>query len=200
MIKLLRSRLSDPLPGLQAQLELATSGRGSHWVVRPDHKMGGVLILLYPKLGQWYILLMKRTEDGGAHSGQICFPGGRMEKGDSNISFTALRESWEELGIVPSEVEVMGQLTELYIPISNYLVVPTLGIAGKAPRFVPNASEVSAVIEAPLSYLLSPASRTYAEVVNSRGLHMEVPAFVVNGEVVWGATAMMLNELLALMR
>lgn len=200
MIHLLKNRLSSPLPGLNAQLELASIHRGSHWEVRPDHKNGGVLVLLYPKSGSWQVLLMKRTEDGGAHSGQVCFPGGRMEDSDANICATALRESQEELGVNASEVEVLGQLTELYIPISNYLVVPTVGVSMCTPRFRPSAFEVSAVLEAPLDYLLSSASQTYAEVVTSRGLYLEVPAFLVGGEVVWGATAMILNELLALFR
>ncbi|MEO0896149.1 MAG: CoA pyrophosphatase [Bacteroidota bacterium] len=200
MINLLKHRLSSPLPGKKAQVELA-SGRSHMFGHRPtNHRLSGVLILLYPHLGQWHTVFMKRTEDGRTHSGQISFPGGRKEESDPDLYYTALREAHEELGIVPEEVEILGRLTDLYIPSSNYLVVPTVGIVQTKPSFVPNPTEVAAIVESPLPTLMDPANKVYAEVFGSSGFHMEVPAFKVGEHIIWGATAMILNELLVLFK
>jgi len=200
LIRFLKDRLCRPLPGIHAQLELSSRLRADYWLAPPAHKKSGVLILLYPNENDWQLVLMKRSTDGRTHSGQICFPGGRMEESDRDLMVTALRESHEELGISIPSVEILGHLTELYIPASNYLVAPTLGYSQMRPVFLPSPAEVAEVIEVSLTYLLSPQSRTYAEVYTSSGLHMEVPAFKVGGHVVWGATAMILNEFLTLVR
>lgn len=188
----------EPLPGTYAHEQL--SMRGTHQVPELNYRSSAVLTLLYPMAGNWSIALMKRTEDGRAHSGQISFPGGKTERHDRNHADTALREAHEELGIVPSHVTILGQLTQLYIPSSRYVVYPMVGVTAERPLFVPSPYEVARIIEVPLDVLLSPASRGWATVTTSTGISLEVPAFLVEGQIVWGATAMILNELLVVIK
>ena len=198
LIPSLREQLSGPLPGWQAQWELA-SLPGRPRIAPDNHRKGGVLSLLYPHGEELFLVLMKRTEDGRVHSGQISFPGGRMEPHDPDLRMTALREAEEELGIPITEVEVLGSLTELYIQASNFLVQPVVGYAAKRPNFRPSAVEVEEVVEIPLKTLLeTPPAVTPVTVAS--GFRLDARAFLVDHHVIWGATAMMLNELLTVIR
>lgn len=192
----LSDRFLAPLPGSHAHLQLSSNPR--LYVDRPTqtYRQSAVLALLYPVDCQWYMALMKRSEDGRAHSGQISFPGGKAEESDINLTHTALREAQEELGIDPGLVTVLGHLSQLYIASSQYLVRPVVGIASDRPLFDPSPVEVAALIEAPLSTLLHPQTRVWADVKTSQGIPLQVPAFRVQEHIVWGATAMILNELL----
>ncbi|MDX1906548.1 MAG: CoA pyrophosphatase [Bacteroidia bacterium] len=198
LIGALQARLADPLPGQAAQMAMASIQLPSPPPARPDHRKSGVLCLLYPANGDWHLVFMQRPEDGTVHGGQISFPGGRLEPEDPDLTWTALREAQEELGILPASVHLLGSLTELYIPASNHLVFPTVGYAAARPDFVPDPKEVAAVIEAPLAVLLDPDIRTRVSVRLASGLRLDAPAFVVGGHVIWGATAMILNELLSI--
>ncbi|RMG20729.1 MAG: CoA pyrophosphatase [Bacteroidetes bacterium] len=198
-IRALAARLGGPLPGRAAQQQMASRFRSR--LSPPSHaRSSGVLMLLYPHEQAWQMVFMKRTADEGVHSGQVSFPGGRREPGDKDLIHTALREAEEELGIPASEVEVLGQLTELYIAPSNFLVYPSVGYLPYRPAFQPDPAEVAEVIEAPLSLLLHPQTRQMRHIHLRNGLRASVPAFWVKGHAIWGATAMMLNELLELLR
>jgi hypothetical protein len=131
------------------------------------------------------------------HSGQVGFPGGGYDEMDTDLVATALREAYEEVGVHPTQVIVLGQLTPLYVYASNYLVQPTVGWIDYQPTFHTDPYEVAQLLETPLRHLLAPATRR-TEPWTLRGQLVQVPYFAVAGQTVWGATAMMLSELLAL--
>lgn len=199
----LAKRLKSPLPGWESQKKMANIPRVrefDHQVVNKETKMGGVLILLYPRDGSIHIVLMKRTEYNGVHSGQISFPGGGAEKYDKDIVDTALREAREELSIVPSEITVAGKLSELFIPPSNFLVHPVVGITYRRPEFVPEPGEVAEVLEIKLNDLLDPSSMRHKTINIGASLRLRVPCYCLGDRVIWGATAMILTELLDILR
>jgi len=198
LIPALQQRLQNPLPGWQSQWEL-TSMPGRPRVAPDQHRAGAVLSLLYPHEEELHIVFMKRTDDGKAHGGQISFPGGKHEPFDPSLEITALREAEEELGIVQQEVEVLGGLTELYIQASNFLVQPVVGYAANRPIFRPSPVEVDEILEVSVAQLLqTPISMKSVTVGN--GLTFDAKAFLVKDHIIWGATAMMLNELLTAIR
>ena len=135
----LQQELKGELPGLSAQMRMAPPARNAGWVIPDDARKSAVLVLLYPGVDEAaHLVLMKRTEDGRTHGGQISFPGGRWEETDRDFVHTALREAEEEVGVPTQTVEVIGQLSELYIPPSNFLVFPTVAITHSRPAFVPD--------------------------------------------------------------
>lgn len=155
---------------------------------------GAVLLILYRKRGTTHIVLTKRREDLNAHAGQISFPGGRREEGES-LESTALREAQEEIGIDLSHLRLLGRLTCLYIPPTDYEVHPFVGWYDGSQAFVRQVTEVAEIIEVPLSSLLDPENH-FEEAWEIRGYDVEVPFFRAGGHKVWGATAMMLSEFL----
>lgn len=164
--------------------------------VPKDANLAGVLIFLYPVDDQPYLVFMKRTEDGGVHSGQISFPGGKSEKSDPSIEFTALREASEEVGIHSDEVTLLGRLTDLYIPPSNFLVTPIIGCSLNKIEFIADPMEVAEIIEIPLSSFKDKYSRSTAHIFINEGLQFDAPCFKIEEYIIWGATAMILNEFL----
>ena len=142
-----------------------------------------------------YLLFILRKQYEGVHSNQIGFPGGRMEKGDSSLLETAIRESREEVGIDPGQVSVIRSISELYIPPSNFLVTPYLGLYNKTQPFVAQESEVETLIEVPLTEIMDEQVLTTRKLATSYAREIEVPAFELGGHIVWGATAMMLSEI-----
>jgi 8-oxo-dGTP pyrophosphatase MutT (NUDIX family) len=163
----------------------------------PHARASSVLILFYPYADTVYLPLILRPTYPGVHSGQVSFPGGGQEAGDADLIATALREAHEEVGLDPAAVTVLGQLTPIYIRPSNNLVQPVVGYAMARPAFVPDAREVAQLIEAPLPEFLDPANQRIEQwELRERTAH--VPLFGIQNQVIWGATAMMLGELLAL--
>lgn len=155
-------------------------------------RKGAVLILLYPRSGQTHLVLTRRRDDLDSHAGQISLPGGRQEL-DETLEQTALRETMEEVGVRPARVDLLGELTPLYIPPSDYEVHPFVGWHETTPSFVPEVAEVAEIIEVPLSLLLDDGTRQN-ELWTHRGYELHVPFFQVNSHKVWGATAMMLSD------
>ena len=202
LLACLQKRLAGPLPGRPAQALMAPLPRpGWHPDDRPAEpaRESGVLVLLYPHKGSLRLPLIVRPRYDGAHSGQVAFAGGGREEGDANLTETALREAQEELGIAPGDVEVIGALTQLYIRPSNYDVNPTVGWAANRPEFRPNRREVAELMEVSLEDLLNPACfrRERWQLQDRSAL---VPFYAIGGKTIWGATAMILSELLAVVR
>jgi 8-oxo-dGTP pyrophosphatase MutT (NUDIX family) len=200
-VKELQMALKEPLPGVEVQYEMAPVGRDvDPGPGMPRPKESAVTALLFPEDDGVKLLLMKRVEDDTIHSAQLSFPGGQKEKNDKDLLDTALREMKEEVGISREDVEVIGRLTPLYISVSNFMVFPFVAYCDHTPDFHLNRAEVEKVIKADISRLLMPGSKTYRSVTTKYLHNFEVPCFSVDGEVLWGATAMMTHELLEVMK
>jgi len=158
-------------------------------------KIAAVMMLLYPKDRITHLVLIVRNSYEGVHSSQIAFPGGKYEIEDLTYEQTALRETHEEIGIPPEKMEIVKAFTELYIPPSNFMVYPFLGICKDELSFYPDPKEVTAIIELPLTTFLSDSIVVNVEMTTSYAKSIEVPAFKIEKHLVWGATAMMLSEL-----
>ncbi|MBX2963310.1 MAG: CoA pyrophosphatase [Cyclobacteriaceae bacterium] len=156
-------------------------------------KPGSVLILLYPESNEIYFPLIKRPDYLGTHSGQVSLPGGKAEAGET-VFDTALREAQEEIGIHPSRVKVLGTLSEFFVIPSNFLVTPVIGVAEGKPQWVPDQHEVARVLQGRLENILNENAIRTQEIMAAGRYRMLAPHFEVEGEIVWGATAMMLNE------
>jgi 8-oxo-dGTP pyrophosphatase MutT (NUDIX family) len=196
----LRTALGAPLPGLPAQLRMSPDPRpGTERILEADLdcRRAAVLALLYPGTGGLNLVLTRRTEALANHRGQISFPGGSLDNGET-VEVAALREAEEELGIQPGDPEILGRLSPLYIPHSGFCVYPVVAYMAQRPHFTANPDEVAEVIEIPLAHLLSPAT-CFQETWELRGAPVRVPFFAVGPHKVWGATAMMLSELLAVL-
>ncbi len=187
--------LGSGLPGERAHRLMAPSMRGEK---NPGSSPvpAAVLVLLYPSGRETSLVFIKRNAYPGPHSAQVSFPGGRRECSDRSLEETALRETMEELGI-DSRIEVLGKLTELHIPVSNFMVTPFIGWLDHSPRFDPDGTEVQYVIEIPLSRLLDPSCRD-SEILYHHGTVIETPYFRAGEDKIWGATAMILSEVLEL--
>lgn len=189
-----------PLPGIPAQLRMAPEPRTGHkayFEVEDTCRKAGVLILLYPKGGRLRVLLTRRTERVNHHRGQISLPGGEQHTGES-IEATALREASEELGLDLGAVRVLGRLTPLYIPPSNFCIYPIVASIPGPLEFQPQPEEVAEVLEPPVDHLAD-AANVRRETWNYGGQDHEVPFYDFEGHKIWGATAMVLAEFLALL-
>lgn len=156
----------------------------------------GVMAVFYPGTdGNTHLVLILRKTYQGVHSNQIGFPGGRVEEYDKDLEETALRETEEEVGIPQQEIKVIKKLSRLYIPPSNFWVQPYLGIMENTPKLIPQESEVEEILEVRLSDFLDDANRITQNLSTSYAKNIEVPAYKLNGHIVWGATGMMLSEI-----
>ncbi len=198
MIKIQMHRLeeclSSQLPGQPAQLMMAPSIRpsGLEGFDGSNPRSSGVMILLFPGDEGLSTVFILRT-DGGPHGGQISFPGGKQERADPDLSYTALRETHEEVGVNPDHIRVIGKLTPLYVPHSNYMILPVVGFVDTLPEFVPDKKEVAGVIISSLASLFHPGSKK-TMILNRAGLEITAPYYDVSGHRVWGATAMIMSE------
>ena len=192
-----KDRLKGPKPGLRAQLQMITNPRPGHKVfheVEASCIKAGVLVLLYPWKDELYLVLTRRTILLDHHRAQISFPGGRQEEGES-LKQTALREACEELDIRPGSIRILGELTPVYVPPSNFCIYPVVTATGRRPDFRPSTGEVDEVIEVPLNHLLD-NKNIQREMWTIQGTEVEVPFYSYKGHKIWGATAMVLAELL----
>ena len=194
----LKNALKKPLPGIEAQYRMAPSSRGRFPVETLDPStitQGAVLILLFVNEKDIYFPLIERVSYEGPHGWQISLPGGKKDPQDFSLEDTALRECFEEIGI-GQEIEILGKLTSLYIPVSKFLVEPYVAACYlKDPEFIPHQREVKQVIRMKLTDLISDNNGTVGTVTYGNGLSLKCPYYLVAEKQVWGATAMILSEL-----
>ncbi len=187
------------IPGAVAQQEMAPAMRQKAMekldLAEKNPRHAAVLLLCYPKFGEVYFVLIQRPVYEGVHSGQIALPGGKVETEDASYKHAALRETFEEIGVEVPIIKVIKEMTKTYIPPSNFWVHPFLGYSEELPVFVAQEEEVAAIIEVSLEELLADKNIFTDVLTTSYAKAIEVPAFKLNGYRVWGATAMMLNEL-----
>lgn len=199
---ILKTEILKGLPGTEVQWQMASSDRMVRNFPRepgPDAKVAAVLILLFPEKGTVHTVLMQRPEYKGVHGGQISFPGGKKEPSDKDIIHTALREAKEETGLRQEDISVIDTLTPLFIPVSNTIVTPVVAWTSDKPEFNHHPGEVVFLFDAAISKLLDP-SIIATKPMEIHGEKINVKYFDYNGRVIWGATAMMLHELLMIIR
>jgi len=201
-ISRIQKALLDPLPGVEAQHLMAPKLRKTTTELlnaNPVHRLSSVLILLYPDLnGTLSTIFIERPINESIHSGQIAFPGGKMDDSDVDAAYTALRETEEKIGVPVSKINLMGTLSQLFIPASSFLVIPHIGMMESTPRFIPNPEEVRSLIPVHVSTLmkLDKDEKEFSTLYGS----IRAPYFDLNGHAVWGATAMMISEFREIMR
>jgi 8-oxo-dGTP pyrophosphatase MutT (NUDIX family) len=196
----LAARLAQPLPGWKAQVAYQPElSFGRHRGPAPrSARPAAVLIVLYPRDGQWHLPLMLRPLHMPDHGGQVSLPGGMIEPGESSRT-AALREYTEELGAPSEELEVLGKLTPLYLFASNFEITPWVAATRTRPHWRPSQREVERLLEVPLPHLLDPSSVGHVQ-RRQRGLAFRAPCFQWQSERIWGATCLILAELVATLR
>lgn len=192
--------LQGDLPGLASHVKMVSPVRRKVGANKNDTErtQAAVLVLFYLVEDVPHLVYIKRTGDFGVpHGGQLSFPGGRAEEVDESLEHTALREAQEEVGIDASQVQVLGRLSSLYIPVSNFLVHPYVGWLDHKPELTPEQSEVAEILEIPLPHLQQNKNIGETSIQVREDLTIDnVPYYDLFGHVLWGATAMMTSELL----
>ena len=197
LIDTIRERFSNPLPGRAAQYRMAHVGRDFPTPDFSKARKAAVVILLYPDAARetQLVLIQRMFHPKDRHSGQISLPGGKIESTDTSPQAAALRELEEELGVPTNTVMILGQLSDLHISVSNFLVYPFLGVVDKRPNFIPQPDEVHAILETPIKAFLEKSMRRKKDLKLPNGITLKnVPYFDIKGHTVWGATAMIINE------
>lgn len=195
-------RLQQPLPGAAAQLRMAHPARRVVLDTPADAVPSAVLVLFFPLATEWNLVFIERQahNPNDKHKGQISFPGGRYDATDESLAHTALREAEEEIGVPAEAVRLLGRLTELYIPVSNYAVSPFVGMLPYTPTFVPQATEVRTILPMSWQYFQEARPGTTTITLGEKLRLNDIPYFDLHGRILWGATAMMLSELLEALR
>jgi 8-oxo-dGTP pyrophosphatase MutT (NUDIX family) len=196
-IEFLGNRLSGPLPGVEAQLRMAPPMGSERYLKRtPTATEAAVLLLLYGDDSEWHTVFIERPSNNplDKHAGQISLPGGRYEEEDRNFMRCALRESYEEIGVLLPEEQVLGALTPLYIYASDYMVYPFVAFTEQKPDFVIQESEVKSLVQVPAQHFVNPTVK-YTENIAVRNIIIrDVPCYNLMGKRLWGATAMIMSE------
>lgn len=200
LIEILFEELNNDLPGEKAHELMSPSNRPPAKAIAESNikpKLSATLLLLYPKNNEIHFALIQRPDYKGTHGGQISFPGGKQE-GSETLKETALRETHEEIGVLPEKIQILGELTSVYIPPSNFLVSPFLGFLDDTPSFIPDEIEVDDIIEIKVLDLLNEElikkKKIQVGEYTEQPFFIEVPYFELNYNTVWGATAIMLSE------
>ena len=205
-INVVQERLAgDMLPGIGAHMEMAHPIRKVEPRINIEvRKEAGVLITLFEKSpGDFHVIMIRRGSGGenDKHAGQIAFPGGKIEPGDRDLMYTAMREANEEIALDLTAIDILGSLSPLYITVSKYLVHPFVAYSWKPPVLIRQEREIEEILELPLNEFRSTTVKQVTQIQLSTGITLNhVPCFFVNGHVIWGATAMIMNEFLEILK
>jgi 8-oxo-dGTP pyrophosphatase MutT (NUDIX family) len=197
-LKNIEKELVFKLHGEKSQLKMAPLNRQEQMKKIKNTSQGkpsSVLILFYPFEGEIFVPFIRRPKYDGVHSGQIALPGGKKEKEDLSAEETALREANEEVGIEPDKTTIIGRLSPLYIPPSNFNVMPVVAFVDQRPDFIIDKNEVEYLLEFKFKDLLNKNNNVERQINLGNGLQAQVPCFDIGGQIIWGATAMIVNEL-----
>jgi 8-oxo-dGTP pyrophosphatase MutT (NUDIX family) len=190
------------LPGHDYLLKIAPPARIKHLknnIIPKDSKTASVLMLFYPDSNnETRLVLMLRNKYKGVHSNQISLPGGKVDRLDKSLKDTALRETNEEIGLNKDDISIVGELSSVYIPPSNFNVFPFVGYSSKTPKFVPDSKEVSLILSPKLSYILG--MDIVESVVEVNNTTQKVPSFLIDNHILWGATAIIIHEFVLLFK
>jgi 8-oxo-dGTP pyrophosphatase MutT (NUDIX family) len=199
----LQAAFREPLPGKPAQQALRPYLKVNSSLDAPSGffpRQSAVMAIFFPKEEVPHLLLIERTVYDGVHSGQIGFPGGKIERTDAGSLDAAFRETFEEVGIHRESVRLLGPLTEVYVLASNFIVYPYAGFLPDTPRFVPDPKEVGEILEVPVSKFFEADILKEKPIKSALGLTLMAPYFDIYGKTLWGATAMMISELRDIIR
>ena len=203
LIEYLDIRLQHPLSGMEASEQMFPSlANGDRIKMKHDDaaREGGVMVLLYQDGNTVRFPIIQRPIYSGVHSGQMALPGGKYEPDDADLIETALREMEEEIGVPAVDVQVLGNLSSFFVTVSNFQILPVIGVIRKVPQFVPQESEVDDIISADVEHLISEDYLKEKEMVVSGGATLRAPYFDLEDRIVWGATSMMLNEFKSILK
>ena len=197
LIENIIEKLKQPLPGKEAHKELAPYRNEIELDFKNKNpKIASTLLLIYPKNKSLFFCLIQRNEYKGTHSNQISFPGGKNEIGES-MKETALRETKEEIGVDPISINIIGELTQVFVPPSNFLIQPFVGYCDFTPVFIPDKREVKKIIEVNIKALFKKdviKVKKMSFKKSSGKIKFDVPYLDLNNKIVWGATSVILNE------
>jgi 8-oxo-dGTP pyrophosphatase MutT (NUDIX family) len=197
LIDKLKKAFDNELPGMESHLEM-TPYRRLTKIIPDNRREGAVLMMLYPKNGELYFPLIQRHEYEGVHSNQVSFPGGKAEDFDKDLYQTSLRETEEEIGVDKSIISKIGEMTQVYIPPSNFLVSAFLSFQNELPEFIKEEKEVKEILEIPIKSVLDSRNIKTTEIKMGNGIKISTPYFDLQEKIVWGATAAILSEFKAI--
>ncbi|HTL80468.1 MAG TPA: CoA pyrophosphatase [Bacteroidia bacterium] len=199
----LKLMLSKDLPGESAQFRMTAREKitlEQHLDKRPDHRKSAVMLHLFMKEGELFTMIIRRPDYDGTHGGQLALPGGKMDKEDEDLLATAIRETREEVNVRVLPQNIIGKLTPVYIPVSNFLVQPFVAFLDAVPEWKKDEAEVAEIIEVPMSLLLDERVKTRKRISIGAHMFVETPCYDLNGNLLWGATAMIFSELEEMMK
>ncbi|WMN05998.1 CoA pyrophosphatase [Marivirga arenosa] len=198
----LTERLLKALPGDNAHQQMMAKPIGQRFKMKYSEppKKGAVMIALYPFDNKVYFPLMKRPPYQGVHGGQVSLPGGKKEDSDQTLIETAIRETYEEIGVKISDQQVIGSLSDLNVTASNFIVKPVISILNEKPEFSRDPREVEHIFQAELEHLIHPQTIQEKELTVAKEVRLKAPFFDIDEKVVWGATAMILSEFVEILK